>query len=106
MMRKAIKDHLECNPSLVKFLPPVRGNVGFIFTRDDLVEVRDKLLDNKVSASARAGAIVPLSVIIPAQNTRLSPEMTSFFQALCTQTKISKGTIKIISDVHIFKSGG
>jgi len=74
----------------------VRGNVGFVFTRGDLVEVRDKLLENKVRAPARNGAIAPCPVIIPAQNTGLSPEKTSFFQALSIPTKISKGTIEII----------
>jgi len=79
-----------------RLLPHVRGNVGFVFTRGDLVEVRDKLLENKVRAPARNGAIAPCPVIIPAQNTGLGPEKTSFFQALSNPTKISKGTIEII----------
>jgi large subunit ribosomal protein LP0 len=74
----------------------VRGNVGFVFTRGDLVEVRDKLLENTVRAPARNGAIAPCPVVIPAQNTGLGPEKTSFFQALSIPTKISKGTIEII----------
>lgn len=105
MMRKAIKGHLETNPSLEKLLPHIKGNVGFVFTREDLVEVRDKLLENKVRAPARAGAIAPLSVVIPAQNTGLGPEKTSFFQALSIPTRISKATIEIINDVHILKPG-
>ncbi|XP_066259863.1 large ribosomal subunit protein uL10 [Euwallacea similis] len=105
MMRKAIKGHLEANPSLERILPHIKGNVGFVFTRGDLVEVRDKLLENKVRAPARAGAIAPLSVVIPAQNTGLPPEKTSFFQALSIPTKISKGTIEIVNDVNILKPG-
>lgn len=105
MMRKAIKDHLETNPALEKLLPHIKGNVGFVFTRGDLVEVRDKLLENKVRAPARPGAIAPLAVVIPAHNTGLGPEKTSFFQALSIPTKISKGTIEIINDVHILKPG-
>ncbi|XP_024874741.1 60S acidic ribosomal protein P0 [Temnothorax curvispinosus] len=105
MMRKAIRGHIERNAALEKLLPHIRGNVGFVFTRGDLIEVRDKLLENKVRAPARAGAIAPLSVIIPAQNTGLGPEKTSFFQALSIPTKISKGTIEIINDVHILKPG-
>lgn len=91
MMRKAIKDHMDTNPALEKLLPHIKGNVGFVFTRGDLVEVRDKLLENKVRAPARPGAIAPLSVVIPAHNTGLGPEKTSFFQALSIPTKISKG---------------
>lgn len=79
-----------------RLLPHIKGNVGFVFTRGDLVDVRDKLLENKVRAPARANAIAPCPVIIPAQNTGLGPEKTSFFQALSIPTKISKGTIEII----------
>lgn len=77
-------------------MPHIRGNVGFVFTRSELVEIRDKLLENKVRAPARPGAIAPCPVVIPAQNTGLGPEKTSFFQALSIPTKISKGTIEII----------
>jgi len=105
MMRKAIKGHLENNPDLEKILPHVRGNVGFVFTAGELTEVREKLLENKVRAPARPGALAPCDVIIPAQNTGLGPEKTSFFQALAIATKISKGTIEIINDVHILKEG-
>ncbi|XP_014243665.1 60S acidic ribosomal protein P0 [Cimex lectularius] len=105
MMRKAIRGHIERNQALEKILPHIRGNVGFVFTRGELPEVRDKLLQNKVRAPARAGAIAPCPVVIPAQNTGLGPEKTSFFQALSIPTKISKGTIEIINDVHILKEG-
>jgi len=105
MMRKAIKGHLEQNPALERVMPCIRGNVGFVFTNGDLSEVRDKLIENKVRAPARPGAIAPGDVIIPAQNTGLGPEKTSFFQALAIATKISKGTIEIINDVHILREG-
>lgn len=105
MIRKAIKGHLENNPNLEKLLPFIRGNVGFVFTKGDLNEIRDKLVESKVQAPARAGAIAPCPVIIPAQNTGLGPEKTNFFQALSIPTKISKGTIEIINDVPILKPG-
>lgn len=101
MMRKAIKQHMETNPALEKILPHIRGNVGFVFTREDLVDIRDKILANKVQAPARAGAIAPLDVKIPPQNTGISPDKTSFFQALQIPTKISKGTIEIINEIHL-----
>jgi len=105
MMRKAIKGNLEQNPALERIMPCIRGNVGFVFTNGDLSEIRDKLVENKVRAPARAGAVAPGDVIIPAQNTGLGPEKTSFFQALAIATKISKGTIEIINDVHILREG-
>ncbi|KAK7163917.1 hypothetical protein R3I94_002587 [Phoxinus phoxinus] len=105
MMRKAIRGHLENNPALERLLPHIRGNVGFVFTKEDLPEVRDLLLANKVPAAARAGAIAPCEVTVPAQNTGLGPEKTSFFQALGITTKISRGTIEILSDVQLIKPG-
>jgi len=105
MMRKAIRGHLENNPALERLLPTIKNNVGFVFTKEDLVEVRDLLLSNKVQAPARAGAVAPLDVKIPAQPTTLGPEKTSFFQALQIPTKITKGTIEILNEVNLIKSG-
>lgn len=103
MIRKAIRGHLENNPHLEKLLPHIKSNVGFVFTNLELVDVRDKILENKVKAPARAGALAPLDVFIPPQNTGLGPEKTSFFQALSIPTKISKGTIEILNEIHLIK---
>ena len=105
MMRKAIRGHLSQNADLEKLLPHIRGNIGFVFTKEDLVEVRDMLLANKVKAPAKAGALAPLDVVVPAQNTGLGPEKTSFFQALNIPTKITKGTIEITGNVNLIKEG-
>lgn len=105
MMRKAIRGHLESNPGLERLLPVIKNNVGFVFTKEDLTEVRTLLLTNKVQAPARAGALAPLDVKIPAQPTTLGPEKTSFFQALSIPTKITKGTIEILNEVSLIKEG-
>lgn len=105
MMRKAIRGHMENNPNLERLLPHIKNNVGFVFTKEDLTHVRDLLLSNKVRAPAKAGALAPLDVVVPAQNTGMGPEKTSFFQALSIPTKITRGTIEIISDVHLIKTG-
>jgi len=105
MIRKAIRGHLQKNQALEKLLPHIVGNVGFVFTKEELPDVKDKILENKVAAPAKAGAIAPIDVILPAQNTGLGPEKTSFFQALSIPTKISRGTIEILNDVHIIKKG-
>jgi len=103
MMRKAIRGHLDSNPALEKVLPHIVDNIGFVFTKGDLVDVRDKLLSNKKPASAKAGALAPIDVFVPAMNTGLGPEKTSFFQALQIATKITRGTIEILNEVHIIK---
>merc|ERR1711860_349566 len=105
MMRKAIRGHMVNNTDLEKLLPHIRGNIGFVFTKEDLVEIRDMLLANKVRAPAKAGALAPLDVMVPAQNTGRGPEKTSCCQALNIATKITKGTIEITSDVHLITAG-
>lgn len=105
MMRKTIRGQVAKNGNLEKLLPHVYENIGFVFTKEDLSVIREKLLENKVAAPARAGAIAPVDVTIPAQVTSLGPEKTSFFQALQIPTKITRGTIEIINDVHLIKVG-
>ena len=53
MMRKAIRGHLENNPALERLLPHIKNNMGFVFTNQDLIHVRDLLLANKVKAPAK-----------------------------------------------------
>jgi len=103
MMRKAMRGQLEKNPALEKLLPHVVGNVGFVFTKEDLSEIRDILESNQKEAPAKAGAIAPIDVFVPKGNTGMGPEKTSFFQALSIPTKITKGTVEILSDVHLIK---
>lgn len=105
MMCKAIRAHIGNNPHLEKLLPHIKGNVGLVFSKEDPTLVRDKILENKVAAPARAGAIAPCDVFVEAQNTGMGPEKTSFFQALNISTKIAKGSIEIVSKIHLVKEG-
>lgn len=105
MIRKAIRGHIPENPKLEKLLNHVKGNVGFVFTNEELGAVRDLILGNKVAVAARAGAIAPVDVVLPPQVTGLDPEKTSFFQALSIPTKITKGRIEILNDVHLIHVG-
>ena len=79
-----------------RLLPHIKGNVGFVFTKEDLNEVRNVIRENKVEAPAKAGAIAPIDVKVSPINTGLGPEKTSFFQALAIPTKITRGTIEIL----------
>lgn len=104
MMRKAIRQKLSARPMHECLLPHIVENVGLVLTKEDLKDIRDIILDNKVKAPARAGAIAPLDVVVPAQNTGMGPEKTSFFQALSINTKITRGTVEITTDVHLIKT--
>ncbi|EKM78602.1 hypothetical protein AGABI1DRAFT_114222 [Agaricus bisporus var. burnettii JB137-S8] len=101
MVRRALRTLIPESPQFERLLPHVRGNVGFVFTKSDLKEIRDIIVANKVAAPARAGAFAPKDVIVPAGNTGMEPGKTSFFQALGIPTKIARGTIEIVSDVKV-----
>jgi len=103
--RKAIREHQESNPTLEALLPFVRGNIGFVFTNDDLNVVRKIILENKVPAAAKQGSMAPIDVFVPPGPTGLDPGQTAFFQALNISTKIARGSIEIINTVHLIKAG-
>jgi len=105
MVRRAIRVLLSDFPEYERLLPHVKGNVGFVFTNADLKDVREKIISNKVAAPARAGAVAPLDVFVPAGNTGMEPGKTSFFQALGVPTKIARGTIEITTDLKLVEAG-
>ncbi|KND94818.1 60S acidic ribosomal protein P0 [Tolypocladium ophioglossoides CBS 100239] len=105
MVRRALRTFIVDTPEYEKLLPHVKGNVGFVFTNKDLKEIRDKLLSNRVAAPARAGALAPIDVWVPAGNTGMEPGKTSFFQALQVPTKIARGTIEITNDLKLVEAG-
>ena len=105
MVRRALKGLIADYPEYERLLPHVKGNVGFVFTNSDLKEIRDKILSNRVAAPARAGAVAPGDVYIPAGNTGMEPGKTSFFQALGVPTKIARGTIEITTDLKLIEAG-
>ncbi|TKA74481.1 60S acidic ribosomal protein P0, partial [Cryomyces minteri] len=100
-VRRAIKGFIGDFPEYERLLPHVKGNVGFVFTNGDLKATREKILSNRVAAPARAGAVAPADVFVPAGNTGMEPGKTSFFQALGVPTKIARGTIEITADLKL-----
>jgi large subunit ribosomal protein LP0 len=105
MIRKAIRGHIENNPKLEAILPHVRGNVGFVFCKEDLQGVKKAITGLKVAAPAKVGIIAPSDVIVPAGPTGMEPTQTSFLQALNIPSKITRGQVEIINDVHLIKKG-
>lgn len=107
MMRRAFNLFLQENKEhpFAQILPLIVGNVGFVFTNQDLMEVRDLLTGNVTPAPARVGVLAPVDVFVPPGPTGCDPGQTAFFQALSIATKISKGQIEIVSEVHLLKVG-
>jgi len=100
-----IRNAMVDNPKLEALLPFVRGNMGLIFTNDDLAVIRQIVTGNKVPAGAKSGTFAPSDVFVPPGPTGLDPGQTAFFQALNIATKIVKGSIEIVNQVHLIKKG-
>jgi len=105
LMRKAIKDNLEAHPEWESLLPCIKNNVGFVFTKEPAGDLREKLLESRVPAQAKAGIFAPQDVLIPKHVTTLEPTKTTFFAALDIATKITRGCVEILQDVHLCKEG-
>jgi len=105
IIKKVLKEHINRNPELNKLLPYLTGNIGFIFTKIEALDIKKILQENKVPAPAKVGQIAPEDVIIPSGITNLTPDGTVFFQALNIQTKIAKGLIEIQNPVKIITKG-
>jgi len=105
MMRAVIRDKMVANPKLEKLMPFIYGNIGFVFTNGDLNSLRKIIEGNRVPAAARVGVLAPEDCWIPAGPTGMDPGQTSFFQALNIGTKIVKGAVEIVTDVHLIPKG-
>uniref|UniRef100_A0A0C9RKM8 60S acidic ribosomal protein P0 n=1 Tax=Wollemia nobilis TaxID=56998 RepID=A0A0C9RKM8_9CONI len=107
MMKRSIRIYAEKSgdTSYVNLIPLLVGNVGLIFTKGDLKEVREEVAKYKVGAPARVGLVAPVDVVVPPGNTGLDPSQTSFFQVLNIPTKINKGTVEIITPVELIRQG-
>mmetsp|Transcript_6397 Transcript_6397/g.19352 ORF Transcript_6397/g.19352 Transcript_6397/m.19352 type:complete len:348 (+) Transcript_6397:221-1264(+) len=105
MIRKAIRDNLESRPHLENLLECVQGNVGFLFTKEDALNIREIIEKHVVPAAAKAGTIAQRDVTIPPGPTGMDPSMTAFFQALNIPTKINRGQIEIQNEVELLQEG-
>lgn len=105
MVRKAMKEVVAENSKLEAIVPYIRGNIGLVFTNGELKTIRDIMTANRVQAAPKVGLIAQCDIHVPAGNTGIDPNKTSFFQALGISTKVVKGAIEIPNDVLLLKTG-
>jgi len=105
MIRRAIRNNIARNDNWNNLLPLIYGNVGLVFTKGDLSAIRDVVQSLRVPAAAKAGLTANKDVFIPKGMTTLEPTKTSFLQALNIASKINKGQIEILNDIHLIKKG-
>jgi len=105
VIRKILREEATTNPKLLNLVPKVSGNVGFVFTKGNLGDLRKLIQANKKPAPAKVGNYAPEDVFIPPGPTGLDPGQTAFFQALNISTKIAKGCIELQNRTHLIKNG-
>jgi len=106
LLRKSMREFIQRGHSeLEGLIGNIYGNVGLVFVKSDLQEVKTLLVGNTVGAFAKVGSVSPIQVIVPKGDTGMDPSKTSFFQALSIQTKINKGKIEIMNDVPLLQKG-
>jgi len=105
MIRRAIRVNVQRNPLWENLLPHIYGNIGLVFTSQDLVSIRDLVQSLRVPAAAKAGTFAPKDVFVAKGITNLEPTKTNFLQALNIASKINKGQIEILNDIHLIKKG-
>jgi large subunit ribosomal protein LP0 len=104
-MRRVLREMEKTNPMLERVRNVLKLNLAIVFTNDNLAEIRNIIVNNKVAAPARAGQLAQCNVVVPAGNTGMEPTMTSFLQALNIPSKITKGSIEILSPVDLILQG-
>lgn len=113
LIRKTIRDYVEkCEEAgnkdsarIEALLPFIRGNVGMVFTNDELNGIKEVVESYKQKAPAKVGQIAPEDVFVEPGPTGMEPTQTSFLQALNIASKIVKGQVEISNRVHLVKKG-
>jgi len=82
MIKRSIRRYCEHtqNEEWGTIIPCLVGNVGIVFTKAVLNDIKEEIGKYKVGAPARVGAVAPKDVIVPAGGTGMDPSQTSFFQ--------------------------
>lgn len=105
IIRKVLREEAEVRPELECIIANMVGNVGFVFTNDDITSIRKEIGEFSVPAAAKSGSIAPDDVIVKAGPTGMDPGQTAYFQTLNVPTKINRGCIEITTDVHLIRKG-
>jgi large subunit ribosomal protein L10 len=93
----------EIPPDIAK---RVRGEVGFLFTNANPVEIVRVIAENSVRRAARPGDTAPYDIAVPAGPTSASPgPIISKFSKLKIPIRVQEGKIWVAKDTIIVKAG-
>ncbi len=93
-------------PELEKLIEHIEGGAGILATDMNPFKLYKLLEESKTPAPAKAGAVVPHDVIIPAGPTSLAPgPLVGEMQSLGIPARIEKGKVNIQKDYTALKAG-
>jgi len=103
LIRKVIRDYVKekGNVGLMQLMGNVRGNCGFVFTKEEVGPLRKEIEARKKQCPAKAGVPSPVDCIVPAGPTGMEPTQTQMFQAMDIPTRINRGQIDIEEPVQV-----
>lgn len=105
VIRRILRTEAKVNEGLLNLLPVIKMNVGFVFTNEPLIEIRNLITERQDPAQAKAGVIAPTDVWLEPGPTALDPGQTAFFQAMNIGTKINRGSIEIVGRTKLITEG-
>eukprot|EP01084_Bolivina_argentea_P015216 28448_1 len=109
LSRKIIRDyirHKTDKQTLFNLIYALKGQCGFIFTRSQHIDfVKKHVIACTKQYCPKAGSIAPQDVYIGPGPTDLNPYETSGFAAMNIPTRIYRGQIDIIEQVHLIEKG-
>ena len=93
-------------PELEKLIDHIEGGAAILATEMNPFKLYKLLEESKTPAPAKAGAVVPRDVVIPAGPTSLAPgPLVGEMQALGIPARIERGKVSIQKDYTVLKAG-
>jgi large subunit ribosomal protein L10 len=106
IMKRALEEISKKDKDIKKLLKYVNGSCAFILTNGNPFQVANYLEKNKIPTAAKEGQIATKDVTVTARDTGFAPgPVIGELQSIGLKTRIEGGTIKIIEDSIVCKSG-
>jgi len=83
----------------------IKGNLCFVFFKDNVKNVKEIIEKNVREACAKVGDVAQCDVWVQSFVTNMTPDKTSYFQVLGIATKITKGKVEIIAPYKVLSVG-
>jgi large subunit ribosomal protein L10 len=106
IMKRALEEISKKDKDIKKLMKYVNGSCAFILTNGNPFQIANYLEKNKIPTAAKEGQIATKDVTVTARDTGFAPgPVIGELQSIGLKTRIEGGTIKIIEDSIVCKTG-